>query len=559
MFVFILLFFRLSSSLQSSSNSHNNRNALDGSDYVGVGYISHADNKNVDDVQTRISPSSSSYGSQSRYTSNRYHEEEEEEEDLQQRQLVPTDLSGIGASAYRAAHVSQTHDEEDTQKTLGVGFHDASVNNDNDYATRRRQQQSQQQQYSETETGRSTPQIYYVPAPITSSSTQRQQSSNSGSSQHYRISMRPGSSAILQVPVRVAPDQTQHQQYVSSRTSGYAVTENSVIQPTQKIVTYYVPATSERRESSSRNEHESSSRTYSQPQPEKYVSSDLTAYNSFNSRSQLADENLQESELQTRIKPYTPIVDSGSNRYSASSSSGSSSTNVERSQSRVVPSVIPAFPINTIESSSLHRTADEQQQRSQVIARPSYVQRTPIVDDLTSNNRRAESSSSYGSSGSTVYRVPITSTQVQGRQQQQQSSNINSRVNYGGNNYSPYSPSYTSSSRLGSGVFQSSGDSLHEYMSESQRLAELQQRQLTASNQQQSTSSLSYLNAADTNRRTVDLAQKLDSAAANFVSSSNLANRNSEVDVESINGAGTGGYQRVKSWQKQSQWESGKI
>ena len=91
-------------------------------------------------------------------------------------------------------------------------------------------------------------------------------------------------------------------------------------------------------------------------------------------------------------------------------------------------------------------------------------------------------------------------------------------------------------------------------MSESQRLAELQQRQLASSQQSQQSSTFS--SASEANRRTVDVGQRLDNVAANFVGSSNLANRNSELDTESLSGAGNG-YQRVKSWQKQSKWESG--
>lgn len=472
----------------------------------------------MDDVQSRVSPSTTYGNSQSRYTAKTYNEEEEEEEDTQQRVVSPTALNGIGSSAYRASHAS--YDEDDSQKTgaVGIGYHDASVNSENNYGytreSRRKQQQQQQAQYSESETTRSTPQVYYVPAPVSSSSTQSQRQSNAGSSQHYRVSVRPGTATVLQVPVRViqtsgTPDQTQQQYVSNSRNSGYEASESHLNQPSQRV-TYYVPASSDRRESASSRSEQELSRTVVQ-QPERYVAPDLTAYNSFGSQSRSQADDLQENEYQTRVQPYVPLVDGGSSRYA---SAGSLSSNSQRTQ--------------------------------QAAVRPSYVQRISNANE--ESNRRAESSSTYGSSGSTVYRAPV-STQTRNQQQQQQSTQFNSRAGYNGNSYSPYSPSYPSS-RQGSGILTANNENLHEYMSESQRLAELQQRQL-ASSQQSST----FASASEANRRTVDVAQRLDNVAADFVGSSNLANRNSELDTtENLSGAG---YQRVKSWQKQSKWESG--
>lgn len=495
-------------------------------------------NDNTGDVQSQVSPSSSTYG---RYASAKtYEEEEEEEENTQQRQVNPTSLNGIGASAYRASHAS--YDEDDTQKTSGVGYHDASVNSENNYGyTSRRKQQQQQAQVSESESTRSTPSVYYVPAPV-SSSSQSQRQSSADSTQHYRVSVRPGSSTVLQVPVRViqtsgTPDQTQQQYSLNSRNIGYQASD-SLVNPSQRVVSYYVPVSSDRRDSaSSRSEHDSS-RVIVQ-QPERYIAPDLTSYNSYGSQSRSQADDLQENEYQTRIQPS--LVDGGSSRYASAGIANS-----QRTQSRVVP-------INSIESSSASslRSTEEQQQHQQIAARPNYVHRTANTNE--ESNRRAESSSTYGSSGSTVYLAPI-STQSR-NQQQQQSTQFNSRAGYNGNIYSPYSPSY-SSSRQGSGILSANTENLHEYMSESQRLAELQQRQLAASQQQSS----SFSSASEANRRTVGVAQRLDNAAANFVGSTNLANRNSELDTESLSGTGAGnGYQRVKSWQKQSKWESGKF
>lgn len=106
--------------------------------------------------------------------------------------------------------------------------------------------------------------------------------------------------------------------------------------------------------------------------------------------------------------------------------------------------------------------------------------------------------------------------------------------------------------RIGAGVYGStaSTDDLRTYMTEAERLARIQQQQLSGSTQ------TSYLSNSNANRRTLDAASRLDSAAASFVRP-NLANRNSELDAEDT-GAGTGGYTRVKQWNKQSSWSSGK-
>jgi hypothetical protein len=90
-------------------------------------------------------------------------------------------------------------------------------------------------------------------------------------------------------------------------------------------------------------------------------------------------------------------------------------------------------------------------------------------------------------------------------------------------------------------------------MSESEKLAREQQRQIASSQ-----SSSSQISASEANRRTVNTASTLDSAAANFVGSTNLQSRLNDFDnVESLGGT-TGGFKRVKSWQKQSKWASGK-
>jgi hypothetical protein len=525
---------------------------MSASDYVGVGYVGHSD---ADDSQRRVSPSLS-HGSQShsRYSSsNAYHEEEEE--DLQQRQVVPNDLHGIQSSAYRSS--ANHEEEEDTQKL--VGYHDASVSNDGSQSFSRRTQQ-QREQY-ESENSRSTPKVYYVSAPQSSSSSHSQRAGSESEYQETRstpqrvsLQVRPGSTTVLQVPVRVlntvgVPESSQ--QYNSrSSSSAHQQSVQQQVSPTQRVTYYVAPvsSSSDRYDASSRSGSESSRTSYVQQQPEKYVAPDLTAYNSFSSqsRSQLDDE----SDVQTRVRPYTPsIVDGGSSRYASSSSS--QSENSQRTQTRVVP----ALPVQSESLSASHRRiADEQRERQYSSSRPSYINRTPITAE---ESRRTEGSSSYGSSGTTVYR-PAPTTSQQSSSHHSANSQSQSRSNFAGNSYSPYSPSYTPS-RYNSATVNSNTDNLHEYMSESQRLAEAQQRQIAppSSLPQHQASSSSYSSASEANRRTLDLAQRLDSAAANFVHSQNLANRQSEFDTEDLGSTGNGGYQRVKSWQKQSKWESG--
>lgn len=95
-------------------------------------------------------------------------------------------------------------------------------------------------------------------------------------------------------------------------------------------------------------------------------------------------------------------------------------------------------------------------------------------------------------------------------------------------------------------------------MSEAQRMANLQRNQVASSS-----ASNRYDSNVDLNRKIHNTATNLDAAAADFVRSSNLASRTSEFDaagdVDRNNIGNNGGYQKVKSWSRQSQWASGKI
>lgn len=504
--------------MSASQASGSNANIVEGSDYVGVGYVGHASDN--DDLQASLAPTGV-YGSQSRFSSSNA---AYEEEDLQQR-VMPADLNDIRSSALRSA----ASNREDVQ--TNIGYHDLAVNNEGNYESYSRQRQQEESETSRTVT---KPQIYYIPAPITTSTSQR--ASEASNQQRVSMAVRPGTTTILRVPVNVihtagVPDRTQQYNSRSSTGSAYQASGTET-RPTYTV--YYAPSNtySDRYASTAGNQQESSRVNY---QPEKYRTPDLSNYNSFNTQSRSQNDDLQESETyQTRLSPT--IVDSAS-RYS----SGNSANN---QHSRV----IQPYPIQSIDSSSIasQRTAEEQQQRRYSPARPNYVHRT------LSNNEESQSESSR--TESTNLYTPVVSSQS--RQSQQQQSQMASRV---GGTFSPYVPPYGSSQRLGSGVTYSNSDNLLDYMSESERLARLQHQQVANSRQSSSSTSSQQASVLEANRRTLEAAQRLDSAAANFVSSSNLASRNSDMDAESLSGTGAGGYQRVKQWQKQSQWESGEF
>lgn len=160
-----------------------------------------------------------------------------------------------------------------------------------------------------------------------------------------------------------------------------------------------------------------------------------------------------------------------------------------------------------------------------------------------------QSSSQYGTSGSAYY-VPNTNRQTQVQHQTGASQTQYQRQ--GGYNFSPSSSRISSdrlTQRFGSGITNYNTDDLQTYMSESERLARLQQQQIAGS------SSSAVHSNSEANRRTIQTASNLDSTAANFVRGSNLANRNSEFDLGNTDASN--GYNRVRSWNKQSKWSSG--
>lgn len=584
-----------SSSAYSSRSSQNSRSSSTSggavaADYVGVGIVGHSSAHDSEaDVQSRLS---------SRYSSQAY-----EQDDLQQR-VVPADLSAVRASEYRAEEAE--HDEDDVQRTVGVGFHDGVVNNDRYSYAQRRQQEEIESRTSSSGGTRVLP-VYYVPGGSVSSSSSHRQSAgseqaeyqesrtNRPGSRYVSMAVRPGTAAVVAVPVRVsyAPTLVDQTRYSAGGRADYQSEADSTltrVQPGYSVAQY--PTSTYTSISSADRQSASDARISTVQQPEKYVSPDLTNYNSYNrldSASQSRYEN-EDSQVQERV---SPTIDSSasSTRFGAASASQRGYTGTR---------VIPAFPVHTIESTSSQRTAEEREQRRYGAARPAYVstaQRTSANVESEENTRSqyatavrpsysssssalgSESASQYGSSsgGSTHYVVPV-STRVQSQSQRQGSSaqsqyQAGAGAGYMRTSYGGYPrPAYPASSqfgaasssaagvansahlstRFGSGVASANSDDLMQYMSESERLARIQQQQIAAS----ARGSQAVSSVDEANRRTVNSAQHLDAAAASFVGSSNLRNRlNSELDtVETIP---TGGYQRVKSWQKQSKWASG--
>ena len=531
---------------------------LTDSNYAGVGIVGFTNDDQDDNYQSVVAPYS---GSASERASSRYSSSSNafEAEDLQQR-VVPADLSSVSSSAYRAS-LAET-DEDDLQRTLVPSGTSSRI-------------YSQTRGSSASESSRVGANAVPVYVSSGSSNLHRAASSSQSESdlsesrrpnptgQYVSISARPGTANVLAVPVRVIHTQgvPEDNQKYYSRSSDYSTGSESntrVLNPSS--ATYrvtYVPTrnyVSSDKISSSQADLESS-RVSSVQQPEKF-----TSYNTFNvpeSASQTryrADESdLYSEQNQVRVAPVSVSYPSngGSSRYA---SSGASSSQQGHTQSRVVP----AYPINTVDSaSSSLRTAEEREQRRYVPAVPTYVSASRSSSSDQEESRNQQSASTYGNTG--TYYVPVVS---QSRAQTQYGSGAQTQYQ---RNFSPYVPVRTQSTsasqlassdklstRFGSGVALGQTDDLHTYMSESERLARLQQQQIAGSSNNAAVTNL------EANRRTLNAASNLDSAAASFVRSSNLANRNSEFDSSNTDASGAGGFNRVRSWNKQSKWSSGK-
>jgi hypothetical protein len=486
-----------------------------------------------------------------------------------------------------------------------------SVNNDNRYTeSQRRLQQQQQQRESESRVtgGGRTSQVYYAPGGSAStsyrSSAQNSEAQYSESrtqkpvpvGQYVSMAVRPGTSTVLTIPVSAA-DQSQQRVYASNRQGYQAVTESSRtrVQPGYQI-NYYPSYASDRTSASSGSRVETATQRITAYQPEKLTTSGY-------SRSRYNNEETEEDEEDTQQRVQQANINS------RQSSTSGGSTNYQQSYTG---RVVPIVPIHTVESTSSQRTNEDQRRSYQ--ARPVYSQR---VASSRNENEQASGSSSqytsvnrpvvtssrisgtdgsqYGSSGVTYYTAPVASqsrVQMQAQNQQAQSqfqagtaaqtqytagsaaqnqyasgssanqyaAGTGSRTS--GYGYQAYPQSRFSGTQRGSAssvnqnrynaqAVNANSDDLVTYMSESEKLAREQQRQIAGSQ-----TSSSQLSASEANRRTVNTANTLDSAAANFVGSTNLQSRLNDFDnVESL--GGTGGFKRVKSWQKQSKWASG--
>lgn len=88
-------------------------------------------------------------------------------------------------------------------------------------------------------------------------------------------------------------------------------------------------------------------------------------------------------------------------------------------------------------------------------------------------------------------------------------------------------------------------------MSETQRLANLQRSQISSG------TSNRYDSAADVNSRVYKTAADLDSVSANFVGSRNNGFDELAAADRNVAAGSNGGYQKFKSWNRQSQWSSG--
>lgn len=505
--------------------------------------------------------------SSSRFSSASAHEADE----MQQR-VVPGDLNSVSSSAYRASLAEQ--DENDSQRTVGSGYVGQGGNG---YGASRVYSQSRGSGSESSRTGSVAVPVYVSgQRRVASSASQSESEINESrkpvpTGQYVSFAARPGQSTVLAVPVRVlnvqgtADDQQKFYSRSSDQSSGSDSTVTRVLPTSQTYRVTYNPtyiSSADRAASTSDSE---SSRVGSVQTPEKFTN--YNSYNALDSASQTrtrAEES--DSDLsQTRVAPVTVTYpqNGGSSRYA---SAGSAASQQGQQQGVTQTRVVAAFPVHRVESSLSSRTAEEREQRRYTPAVPTYIS--------SSSNRQSaseleESRNQQSSAHGGTFYAPVSSqTRFQAQQQSQAGSGSQTqfqRQGFGGN-FSPYVPSrsQTSSSshlaagqsadrlstRFGTGVLGSNTDDLHSYISESERLARLQQQQIAGS------SSGSAVSSSDANRRTLQTASTLDSAAANFVRSSNIANRNSELDTASYD-AGAGGYNKVRSWNKQSKWSSG--
>jgi hypothetical protein len=504
---------------------------------------------------------------------------------MQQRQN-PTDLSSISSSAYR--NKVTEHDDDDLQRTYQPSYSDSTRKPIYSGSQSSHRVASSQHESESRRVGSVAP-VYVGSSHVSSGNalhSSSQQSASEGRTavpigQYVNIAVRPGQSTVI--PVRVVNPiaiPAEHQQYYSRHSENdKQVTRVGGSSPT--TTTYHLSY------NPSRN----------------YVATDkVSSSTAEEERLRISGGNVQQpeklrnrvddSDTQQRVSGVTVSYPSngGSSRYASSGPT----------QSRVAPS----YTDSVSSSSSSRRTEEERNERRFTPQSPSHV----------STVRDGSSSHGTGTGSQSVYYVAAPSTRIQSQSQIGSQSQQQGR----GGGFTYYYPSSGSSTgsqlnsasssdklatRFGSGVLSSNSDDLHSYMSESEKRARLLQQQQSSQSssniaianldgnrrhgsatrvysgnnddlssymseaerlarlqQQQISGSSSNiaLSNLDANRRTVQTASSLDQNAANFVhgSSSNLASRNSEFDSAN-SGTGAGGFTRVKSWNRQSNWASG--
>ena len=492
---------------------------------MGVGTVGHS--SDLDDHQQRVVPSQ-------KYIDNAY-----EDEDLQQRH-VPADLSNFGSSNYRSS--SSRANEEELQRNTGSSYvpvYQQGQGSQNSYSRR-------QESTSETRsTGSSVPAALPVYNSVSQSS---RGSSNSDSDLHesrtFRpvqtgqyvtsVQARPGQTVVLNIPVRAG----EQQQYNSR--SEHSETSNKVVQSpggNNFRITYRPQKTYASEKAAQSSDLETTrvgyvptqTRVVYQPadqtrqQPEKYVTPDLVSYGSYApdsaSFSTQVRNGADDEFGQVRVAPVQ-VTGPTDIRYSTSTGNRGHVSNT-----RVIPS--------SVSSSSSRSNAEHEERRSQ--SRPTYVY--PARTTNTQYGSTAQDESTFGSS------QPISQTSYS--QSQNQRSGSSSHLSQGSR-----IPQFSSSgsTREGSGILSANDDDLSSYMSESQRLADQQSRQISSS----SRNSFISTNSDAANRR------NLQSAANHQTNSNQFFNsRNTDLDLGAANTSGNGNGAYQQSWQKQSKWASG--
>lgn len=394
------------------------------------------------------------------------------------------------------------------------------------------------------------------------------------------VYVRPGSTITYRVPVRVVPNTSDQQ---SSSRSEYSETAgNTRHQTGTQQSTYYRPVYEESSSLSSRSQNQSEYRVvpgssvsvqYPSVQqvivPEKLVQdrydSGLRNYGSYHrqpevSSSQTRQQAESQSQSQHRyVSSLNTPANGGTSRYSTSAG-GYSNRYIPPASSSTGKSELDEDVNDNVQtrlsgSSHSSRIHDNRQYGT------SYV--VPSSNSRSSYQAAQKSESTQNRVYPTYTEAPIydsrsrqhTSSRTQAGSDYERSSQ--SQYGNSGNNYDRnVAYGNSGSSRLGSAVFDNSNSDLNAYMSESERLARLQSQSVSSSSTSRHHSE--NTNIDEINRRTLQQAENLDAASANFINTNsnrlNLDNMN--IDAYG-SGSGAGGYKRIKSWSKQSKWASG--